>query len=325
MIGDDVDREPDWPWCTIEPRSPLIVRFDATGRCTWVSDAVGATTGHTSDQLLGAPLAELVDADADGADGLGALVNGETDRRTAAVRLRRPGGPPVSMTARVLSRGTGLDGHRDVIIELAPAGERTDQHRRAVSDSLLAAVVERAGDTIVLTRDGIVEWCSPAAAELADGTADDWAGRPLVDHVHPDDRPAVEAALADGARSAQRIRARFGAGSASTHWAEGRIHPFAAGDGSDDRRAVSSWRTIDDAVADESRLRRDEHEQRERARQLQSALESRIVIEQAKGVLAGERSISVDEAFAVLRDHARRNGRRLQEVASAVVTLGLRP
>ena len=61
------------------------------------------------------------------------------------------------------------------------------------------------------------------------------------------------------------------------------------------------------------------------AEQLQEALESRIVIEQAKGVLAAEQRITVDEAFVVLRTHSRHHGVSLRAVANAVVTLGLRP
>lgn len=64
---------------------------------------------------------------------------------------------------------------------------------------------------------------------------------------------------------------------------------------------------------------------RQTAEQLQEALDSRVVIEQAKGVLAGERKISIDQAFHVLRAHARSHGAPLREVASAVVNLGLRP
>ena len=61
------------------------------------------------------------------------------------------------------------------------------------------------------------------------------------------------------------------------------------------------------------------------AEQLQEALESRIIIEQAKGVLAAEQRITVEEAFVVLRHHSRSHGVSLRAVAHAVVTLGLRP
>ncbi len=59
--------------------------------------------------------------------------------------------------------------------------------------------------------------------------------------------------------------------------------------------------------------------------QLREALDSRIIIEQAKGVLAAEMGIDVDQAFVVLRDHARRHSASLRSVAHGVVHLGLRP
>jgi len=54
--------------------------------------------------------------------------------------------------------------------------------------------------------------------------------------------------------------------------------------------------------------------------QLQGALNSRIVIEQAKGAIAQAFQVSVDEAFGLLRAHARRTNRRLGEVARLAVT-----
>lgn len=60
-------------------------------------------------------------------------------------------------------------------------------------------------------------------------------------------------------------------------------------------------------------------EARARAEQLQSALESRILIEQAKGLLAGRTGVSVDRAFEMLRSHARNNNLELVEVARALV------
>ncbi|MCC8908677.1 MULTISPECIES: GAF and ANTAR domain-containing protein [unclassified Curtobacterium] len=53
--------------------------------------------------------------------------------------------------------------------------------------------------------------------------------------------------------------------------------------------------------------------------QLQRALDSRIVIEQAKGFLAQTHRIDMDQAFAKLRAHARSNQELLADVARAVV------
>jgi AmiR/NasT family two-component response regulator len=54
--------------------------------------------------------------------------------------------------------------------------------------------------------------------------------------------------------------------------------------------------------------------------QLQGALNSRIVIEQAKGALAQTYGISVDVAFQRLRAYCRRNNLRLGVVAEGIVT-----
>jgi AmiR/NasT family two-component response regulator len=60
---------------------------------------------------------------------------------------------------------------------------------------------------------------------------------------------------------------------------------------------------------------------RERERlteQLQAALTSRVIIEQAKGVLAERGQIPLDEAFSRLRAHARSTQQRLSDLARAV-------
>lgn len=55
------------------------------------------------------------------------------------------------------------------------------------------------------------------------------------------------------------------------------------------------------------------------AEQLQGALNSRVIIEQAKGVLATQADITPAEAFTVLRSHARSHSLRLTELARGVV------
>lgn len=56
------------------------------------------------------------------------------------------------------------------------------------------------------------------------------------------------------------------------------------------------------------------------AEQLQTALNSRIVLEQAKGVLFASGAVDMDHAFATLRAYARKENRRLVDLAAEVVS-----
>jgi len=53
--------------------------------------------------------------------------------------------------------------------------------------------------------------------------------------------------------------------------------------------------------------------------QLSFALNSRIIIEQAKGMISQSTNCSMDEAFARLRTHARNHNLRLTDVATSIV------
>lgn len=60
-------------------------------------------------------------------------------------------------------------------------------------------------------------------------------------------------------------------------------------------------------------------EQRLLSQQLQYALQSRILVEQAKGILAEHGNVDMDQAFSVLRRYARDHNERLVDVADALV------
>jgi transcriptional regulator with GAF, ATPase, and Fis domain len=61
------------------------------------------------------------------------------------------------------------------------------------------------------------------------------------------------------------------------------------------------------------------------AEQLQTALNSRVLLEQAKGVLSARTGLDVSGAFQLLRTYARRTGQSLTTVAEAVLAGSLNP
>ncbi|GHH42512.1 GAF and ANTAR domain-containing protein [Lentzea cavernae] len=84
-------------------------------------------------------------------------------------------------------------------------------------------------------------------------------------------------------------------------------------------RALADTATI--GILQERAIRRSEIV----TEQLQTALNSRVVIEQAKGVLAFAGDLEMEQAFNALRSYARSAGRRLADVARELVVGELRP
>ena len=57
----------------------------------------------------------------------------------------------------------------------------------------------------------------------------------------------------------------------------------------------------------------------EQARNMRLAMESRAVIEQAKGVLMAQRHVDAEQAFEILREASQRYNRKLREIATGIV------
>src|SRR5205085_7455340 len=87
-----------------------------------------------------------------------------------------------------------------------------------------------------------------------------------------------------------------------------------------DATAEDTLRAFADRAAAVAANARDYWAMVETTRQLETALESRAVIEQAKGMLMARQGCSPDEAFDILRRASQRNNRKLRDIASDIVT-----
>lgn len=79
---------------------------------------------------------------------------------------------------------------------------------------------------------------------------------------------------------------------------------------------VATIAILQQRIVSESRILND---------QLNRALNSRVVIEQAKGVLAERTGLSLESAFEAMRQHARDHNLRLADVAGSVIDRTLAP
>jgi PAS domain S-box-containing protein len=184
--------------------------------------------------------------------------------------------------------------------------------------SALRPLLERSTDAaLVLRSDGVVIYASPAVGQLFGWSAEDVIGAPLIPLVHPEDRPVLGRFLGrvlagPGAHPPVELRVRRGE---DWVWAEAALTNLL--DDPTVRGVVCNLRVS---------VRRAAQEQAEtHAAQLETALQTRVVIEQAKGFLAGRVGITVDAAFEVLRGYARSHHLAMQEVSRRVVAGDLPP
>jgi GAF domain-containing protein len=83
--------------------------------------------------------------------------------------------------------------------------------------------------------------------------------------------------------------------------------------------SLSAGREVAEAIAVAVVNADAHHRVTEQARNMQLAMDSRAVIEQAKGVLMAQRRVGPDEAFEILRDASQRYNRKLRDIAVGIV------
>src|SRR4051794_39798679 len=155
-----------------------------------------------------------------------------------------------------------------------------------------------------------------------------------VDHdalSHPEDRPLDQLHvrhLVDGGAASVQWEKRYLHRDGHVVWGRVSASLIRAADGTPlwliaQIEDITARRQAEEALsAAQAELLRQE---RRTAKQLREALDSRVLVEQAKGMLAGTQLISVGAAFDRMRDHARRHQSTIHSVADAIVNKGLRP
>lgn len=179
-------------------------------------------------------------------------------------------------------------------------------------------LLDRSTDAaLILTRDDRITLVSPAGSVLFGWTEDGLLGRSFWELVHPDDLDACQAyyrQALEGANGRAPHEYRVACLPEGWCWAE-----LAVTNMLDDRSAryvVCNLRDVTERRNDRDQLVR-------LTEQLQTALITRVVIEEAKGMIAQLHGVGMEEAFDMLRRHSRSHSARLHDVAAAVVNLGL--
>lgn len=178
--------------------------------------------------------------------------------------------------------------------------------------SALEPLLERSTDAaLVINVGAVITFASIAVEQLFGWKHEEITGTSIVPLLHPDDLDTLADVLdhvvsKPGAHPPVELRVKHGDG---WLWAEASLTNFL-----DDpvvRGVVCNLRR--------SSGREARQEAEIRVAQLQTALDSRVVIEQAKGFLAARLGIDPEAAFRRLRTDARSSHRSLHEVAREVV------
>lgn len=287
-----------------------VITTDLEGRIVEWNPAAERLYGWPADEVLGRNILDLTVPETGqelAAEVMAALRAGRS--WSGGFTVRRKDG--TTFPALVTDAGVADDRGRLVGI----VGVSTD-----LGHALRPLLARSSAATVVLGDDGAVTFVSPAAVRLFGWSEERVLGRPLWELLHPDDRAPAEAHFRGLRRSGGRadaIECRLADGTEEDfRWVEALMTDLL-----DDpvvRGVVVNLRDVTERHRDRDRLT-------QLTQQLQQALTTRVVIEQAKGMVAAQRGIGVEEAFEVLRRHARDHNATLQAVAGAVVTLGLHP
>jgi PAS domain S-box-containing protein len=277
-----------------------VITTDPMGVVVYWNAAAQDLYGWTPDEAVGRNIAELTVPEVGqdtAADIMAALRDGVPWSGGFPVRRKDGTRFPALVTDAGIYRDGVLVGIIGVSTNLGAA---------------LRPLLERSTDAaLVLRADGVVTYASPAVRQLFGWCDEEIIDAPISCLLHPEDRDALGRFLRrvptePGAHPPVELRVRRGQDWA---WVEAALTNLL--DDPTVRGVVCNLRHS---------LRRTAHEHAEtHAAQLETALDTRVIIEQAKGFLAGRVGITVDAAFEVLRRYARGHHSSMRDVSRQVV------
>lgn len=283
----------------LDAAGQAVIVTDVAGVVTYWNAAAEALYGWTAEEAKGRPIEELTVSGAGlqtSADIMQAIRDGVPWSGSFPVRHKDGNVFPALVSDAGIYRDGKLVGVVGVSTNLGVA---------------LRPLLERSTDAaLVLRSDAVITYASPAVQQLF-GWEDSVVGTSVVPLLHPDERPALarfleEVVAQPGAHPALELRLLSEKGWV---WAEAAVTNML--DDPDVRGLVCNLRRS---------IRREAHETAEmRVEQLNTALRSRVLIEQAKGYLAAKYGITPDEGFNRLRNYSRNHHVVIHEVSRQVV------
>ena len=177
------------------------------------------------------------------------------------------------------------------------------------------------GASLLVDPGAVVRFVSPVATDLLGWRESELAGTSVLELIHPDDVDVVGHRLEVG-KPPDHAPAAWPATEFRIRTRDGRWCWVSAGiaDLHEDPAVGGLIVTLRDVSESRQALDR----LGELADQLQTALRTRVVVEQAKGALAQRLGVGPEQAFEWLRTRARQDQRRVDDVAAEVVA-GLGP
>ncbi len=164
-----------------------IMIVDADVRIAWSSSVAARLFGHEVDELIGRPVVELLHPD-DQALAMIGFSSLEANETTPEVdlRIRREDGSWGVVAVRAANR---LD-HPDIAGLVVAVRENSPALAdSAVSNDRLRTMLDTSSDlTLLLDRNGDIQWASAAATRLLGHLRREVIGRPWSALVHPDDQ-----------------------------------------------------------------------------------------------------------------------------------------